>query len=213
GVRFHSDDWVFMRYREPEAIADISERKCYLRTNLAETRPDLGPIFARSKCENVTTKREDCTNRTCPERDNCPLQKDGQYCLLGFHNSRAIVDPNWFAGPDKYVRRTRIKHVVIVKRDPVSPVFEDLETEPAVKLLETGRYQITTPGATGYGSFRNQPFYNPYLLVQSRERMELQKNYYRRLFSVAKPYAINTGVESVEKCIARLMRVIAGKKE
>jgi hypothetical protein len=102
--------------------------------------------------------------------------------------------------------------VFILKRDPVSPAFEDLETEPAVKLLETGRYQINTPGATGYGSFRNQPFFNPYLLDESRERIELQKNYFRRLFSVAKPYAVNTGAESVEKSIARILRIVTGRQ-
>jgi hypothetical protein len=211
GVRVHSDDWAFVRYREEQAIADISERKFYMRTELAETYPELSVIFARSNCENVTEKREDCTNRQCPVRDNCPLQKDGQYCLWGFHNARAIVDPNWIGGPDKYMRRTRINHVFILKRDPVSPAFEDLETEPAVKLLETGRYQINTPGVTGYGSFHNQPFFNPYLLAESRERTELQKNYFRRLFAVARPYAINTGAEPVEKSIARILRIVTGR--
>jgi len=207
-VRIHSDDWVFMRYRETEAIADISERKFYMRTNLAETYPDLATLFTRSKCENVTEKREDCNHRQCTERDNCPLQTNAQYCLWGNKNARAIVDPNWIAGPDRYTRRTRVKHVIILRRDPVSPAFEDLETEQAVKLLETGRYQVTTPGATGYGSFRNQPFFNPYLLVDSRERMDLQKNYLRRLFAIARPYAVNTGVENADKCIARILRII-----
>jgi aspartate/methionine/tyrosine aminotransferase len=210
-VRLHSDDWIFTRYREDAAIADISERKFYMRTDLCETYPDLAAVFARSKTENVCEKREDCTNRTCSLRDNCPLQKNEQYCFYGYHNARAIVDPNWLVGPDQYVRRTRIKHVFIVKRDPVSPSFEDLESEQAVKLLETGRYQVTTPGAHGYGSFKNQPFYNPYLLVKARERMELQKTYFRRLFEVARPYAVNTGAESVDRCIARILRVVGGK--
>jgi hypothetical protein len=210
GIKLHSDDWVFLRYREKEAIADISERKFYMRTDLAETLPAFGPIFERSKCENVVEKREDCTHRGCDLRDNCPLQRDGQFCFYGFHNARAIVDPNWIAGPDRYVRRTFVKHVILLRRDPVSPTFEDLETEQAVKMLETGRYQVTTPGAKGYGSFRNQPFYNPYLLVQSRDRMETQKDFFRQLFSLAKPYAVNTGTESIDKCMARILRIITG---
>ncbi len=207
-VRIHSDDWVFMRYRENEAIADISERKFYMRTDIAERYPQFEPIFARSKCENVAMKREDGNNRHCELRDNCPLQKDREYCLFGNRNARAIVDPNWIAGPGGYIRRTQIRHVFILRRDPVSPTFEDLEVEQAVKMLQVGRYQVSTPGASSYGSFKNQPFFNPYLLVESLDRVELQKNYFRRLFAVAKPYALNTGSESIERCIARVRRIV-----
>ncbi len=208
-VKLHSDDWVFVRYRDEEAIADISERKFFMRTDIAQNLTDLSTIFNRSKCENIAEKREDCNNKHCPDKDNCPLQKNTQHCFFGNRNSRAVVDPNWLVGPGRYVRRTRLKHVFILRRDPVSPAFEDLDADQAVKTLETGRYQVTTPGTLGFGSFKNQPFFNPYLLVESRDRMDLQKDFFKRLFSNADAYSINTGAESMDKCLARVLRVIS----
>ena len=148
-VRLHSDDWVFIRYRGDEAIADISERKFYMRTNLVEHLPRFEHVFTRSKCENVAETMEAHDRGRCKLGDDCPLERNGPYCMVGFSNARAMVDPNWVVPPGGYVRRSRIKHVIILKRDPVSPAMETLEADQAVKLLETGRYQVSTPGVQG----------------------------------------------------------------
>ncbi len=207
-ARIHSDDWVFMRYRDRDAIADISERKFYMRTDLAGVYDDFADLFARSRCENVASVKDDCTNEKCLALDDCILQKNADYCFTGFDNARAIVDPNWIAGPGKYMRRTSIKHVIILKRDPVSPPVAAMEPEEAVKYLETGRYQILSSGSRGYGSFKNQPFFNPYLLVQDQERIDLQKECFRKLFAIAKPYVVNTGVDTPEKCLERIKNIL-----
>jgi len=208
GAKVHSDDWFFIRYRGDDAIADISERKFYMRTNIVDTLPRFESVFMRSKCENIVETAQDHDSRRCKLGDDCPLENNGQYCLTGHSNARAIVDPNWITPPGGYIRRTKIKHVVILKRDPVTPSLEEISSEEAVKILETGRYQVTSPGKQGYGSFRNRPFFNPYLMNDSRDGIELQKKYFRNLFSVAKPYVVNTGAESIEKSIARLKRVL-----
>ncbi|MCK5235629.1 MAG: pyridoxal phosphate-dependent aminotransferase, partial [Deltaproteobacteria bacterium] len=51
--KIHSDDWIFVRYKKGIALADISERKFYLRTDMVKDFPNLEPLLRRSKCENV----------------------------------------------------------------------------------------------------------------------------------------------------------------
>jgi len=207
-LRIHSDDWAFLRYRNGEAIADISERKFYMRTNIVEDFDAFAPLFARSKCENVATGKDECTNTECLTKDDCDLEKNADYCFRAFDNSRVILDPNWLGGPQKYVRRTKIKNVVILKRDPVSEPVVAIDPEEAVKFLATGRYQVLSSGSRGYGNFKNQPFFNPYLLVQDPERIAQHKSYFRRLFAIAKPYVVNTGVGEPDKIIERIRELI-----
>jgi aspartate/methionine/tyrosine aminotransferase len=207
-VRIHSDDWVFMRYRDRDAIADISERKFYMRTDIVETYDAFSSLFSRSRCENVAVTKDECNNERCLASDDCVLQKDADHCFTAFDNSRAIVDPNWIGGPGKYARRTKIGNVIILKRDPVSPAITTVDADEAVKYLTTGRYQVLSAGSRGYGSFKNQPFFNPYLLVQDQERTDLQKEYFRRLFTAAQVHMINTGVDAPEKCIDRVKKIM-----
>ncbi len=203
-VRIHSDDWVFLRYRDKNAIADISERKFYMRTDIAETFEEFAELFSRSRCENVAVSKEDCDNEKCLAGDDCILQKNADHCFIGFSNSRGIVDPNWIGGPQKYVRRTNIERVIILKRDPVSPPVASMEPDEAVHYLATGRYQVLSPGSRGYGSFKNQPFFNPYLLAKDQERTELQEECFAKLFSCAEISVVNTGVDQPARIVERV---------
>ena len=63
--RFHSNDIVFVRHSGKTALADCVERKIYIPTNTVESFPRLAPLFDCSKCENVVTRKEDCTNAEC----------------------------------------------------------------------------------------------------------------------------------------------------
>ncbi|TSA42847.1 hypothetical protein D4R54_01930, partial [archaeon] len=56
GARLHSDDWVYVRFiggEKGRASADISERKFYIRTNIARVFPEIRPLLDRCKLENV----------------------------------------------------------------------------------------------------------------------------------------------------------------
>jgi len=180
--KIHSDDWCFIQYKKGLAMADISERKFYIRTDMVKSFPSLAPILDRCKCENVA---------------------DDDYTSFG--NSRAILNPEWIGGPDKFVERAVVKSVILLRRDPQSPAEVKLPPEDAIRVLEQGKYQVLSGAWSNVGEFGYESFYNPYLLVK---RPEVQKNFFRRLFEVAPCHILNTGVETVEESQSRIRRII-----
>ena len=189
-ARMHSDDWCYVDYvtgKNSRAIATISERKFYLRTDIAKSYPRLGKLFSRCKLENV--KNED---------------------YAAFPNSRTILDPLWLGGPDKFVKATTLKAVVLLRRDKESPAEERLEPEKAIEVLKKGAYMVLPGGGpeSDWGKIKYEPFYNPYLLVKNEERDELQINFFKRLFSVASCHILNTGVENIQETQKRILRII-----
>ncbi|MBF8303918.1 MAG: hypothetical protein HW399_293 [Dehalococcoidia bacterium] len=188
-ARLHSDDWCYVDYvggtTQGRAIARISERKFYIRTDLAGGFPRLAELFDRSKLENVGESYTDVPN------------------------SRAILDPIWVGGPEHFVHTTRIQGVVLLRRDKVSPPEVQLEAEDAINILKKGEFTIL-PGSgpeADWGKIKTEPFYNPYLLVRNESRTQLQVDFFRRLFQYARCYILNTGVETVEESRTRILRI------
>ncbi len=180
--RVHSDDWIFVTYSLDGARAHISERKFYLRTDMVESFPELAPILGRCRCENV---------------------EDDDFTAFG--NSRAILDPEWIGGPEKFVTDAVVSSVILLRRDDESPAEVKLSPDEAIEILEEGRYQVLSGAGGNIGDFSYESFYNPYLLVK---RPHLQKAFFRRLFETATCHILNTGVESVEQSQARIRRII-----
>ncbi|MFQ5353906.1 MAG: hypothetical protein ACE5DR_03065 [Thermodesulfobacteriota bacterium] len=182
GGLVHSDDWIFVHYSRGRARAYISERKYYLRTDMVESFPELIPLLHRSKCENV--ENNDFTS---------------------FPNSRAILDPEWIGGEEKFVTEADVSSVILLRRDEESPAEVKLSSEEAIEVLEEGSYQVLSGAGANVGDFSYESFYNPYLLVK---RPRLQKAFFKRLFSAATCHILNTGAESVEESQARIRRII-----
>jgi len=201
-AKLHSNDVLFVRYQAGEAIADVVERKFMMRTDFVEKYPSLLSLFESSKCENVVTSKDDCTNETCKNLDNCRLDRGAAFCFSASSVSTAMLDPYWLGGTDKHVKRSSIKWVVIFKKDPISPAIVKLNAEDAVKILQEGHSQ------NSYGAIQNTPFYNPHLLIKSMDRLELQKRYFRKLFQIAPCYIVNTANESAKDIFARLLTII-----
>ena len=189
-ARFLTNDWVFARYRGNDAIADAPERKFYLKTNIAKTFPRYDRIFDRSKCENVVTTRADWTNMKELE-DECPLDLGEPYCYWGSDGSRALVDPAWIGGPNKYVKRSRLKTIVLLSHDPNAPAVEKLSQEEALDLITEGKYRV--PTGAGMSPFKTQPFFNPYLPATSVDQEDLQRRNFHQLLRVAKAFKVNVG--------------------
>jgi len=180
--KIHSDDWIFLTYKKGLAMADISERKFYLRTDMVRSFPGLARLLERCKCENV-------------------LDDD----FASFGNSRAILDPEWIGGPDKFVERAVVKSVILLRRDGESAPEVKLSAEEAVRILEEGRYQVLAGAGANIGAYAHESFYNPYLLIK---RPEIQKDFFSRLFEASSCHILNTGVETVEESQARIRRII-----
>jgi aspartate/methionine/tyrosine aminotransferase len=206
-IKLHSNDTVFIRYYGNEAVADVVERKFSLKTGFVEKYPQIVPLFDKSKCENVITSKDDCDNEKCKLGDNCLLDKGSPYCFSGSNSSIAMLDPYWLGGPDKHVKRTSVKWVLIFRKDPISPAIQKLSSEETIKILEDGRSQ------TSFGSMQSVPFFNPYMLNKSLDRIDLQKRYFEKLFKVAHCYIINSGVEAADKIAKRIEAIVSGNEE
>ena len=179
--RLVSNDIVFVRYHGMEAMADTPERKLYVGTDLSERMPILEPLFDRSKCENVVVAKDECDRHDCPAAGACPLERGAPYCYFASKKSRAMLDPYWIGGTQKHVKRTKVRHVILLKRDSIGREVETLDPEIALRTVEEGRDHRG----------RSIPFLNPHLLVRTMERTEIERRYFRRLFGTTKVTAVN----------------------
>lgn len=204
-ARFLSNDWIFVRYRGDEAIADAPERKFYLKTAITKSFPRYARIFDRSRCENVVTTRADWTNIK-ELGDECPLDLGEPYCYWGSEDSRALVDPSWIGGPQKYVKRSKLKTVVLLSYEPNAPAVEKLSETDALTLITEGKYRL--PSEAGMTPFKIQPFFNPYILVSSPDQEDLQRRNFHQLFRVVKAYKLNIAGIPLEALKSRIRDLI-----
>ena len=203
-AKIHSNDFFMVRYTPREAIADILERKFYVRTRAARSYDYLAPLFDRSKLENVVTRKEDCLNQECENLDKCNLDRGDTHCYWASKYSRAMLDPYWIGGVAKYTKRTTLGRVVILRKDNVSPLMEKLEPDVALKTLEEGRF-MASGGALD--APRSEPFYNPYIVNPTEERLALHRRYFEHLLKLVPCYLVNTGAAKTTKIITQLTKL------
>jgi len=197
GARLHSDDWIYVRFSRGEKgipSAEISERNFYIRTNIKRVFPEVGPLLNKCSLENIESLTDEEIRKLRQEGvEEAKIKEMVDDPFIAHDYSRAMLDPRWIAGTEKFVDTTRIKKVLLLKRDKNDPeIVKPLETEEAVEYLV------------------NQPerFLNPYLIVSTTEKDEVRKNFFRRLFDVAPPYLVNTfdSVANVQTSIRDLIK-------
>ncbi|HEK85328.1 MAG: pyridoxal phosphate-dependent aminotransferase [Candidatus Saccharicenans sp.] len=194
-VQAQTNEILFVRFSGNRAVADSVERKFYIPTNTVELYDKLAKLFDHSKCENVVTRREDCTDRKCPMQDDCRLDKGAPYCFRASSESQAMLDPNWISGPSGYVKRTNLKALVILRNDQTSPAVVELTKEEALKCLESGE----PAGAIKAVSAKAQPFFNPHLIVMNEDKMALERMFFSRLLDQVKCYLANSAVVTADQ--------------
>jgi aspartate/methionine/tyrosine aminotransferase len=204
-ARMHSNDFFLVRYTRTEAVADISERKYYVRTRVARSYDYLSPLFDQSKLENVVTNKEDCLNQECENLDSCDLDRGEPYCYWGSKYSRAMLDPYWIGGVAKYVKRTSLGWLVILRKDSVARAVEELKPEAAMTYLEEGKY---LKSGSVLDAMKTEPFFNPYILNPTKERIELHKRYFEHLLKLVPCYLVNTGAAKRSKIIERISDLV-----
>jgi len=198
GARLHSDDWVYVRFiggEKGRASADISERKFYIRTNIARVFPEIRPLLDRCKLENVIPLSPEETEKLRSQgisEDEIRVLTSDPY--VAHEYSRAMLDPLWIAGPEKFVDTTRAMKVILLRRDKNDPeIARRLEIEEAVQYL------VAQP----------EQFLNPYLIVKTDEKVDVRKRFFRRLFRLAPCYLVNTA--SDVKTVQQKIRDIISK--
>jgi aspartate/methionine/tyrosine aminotransferase len=191
---FHANEIVFVKVSGKAALADSVERKAYIPTETVELFHRFAPLFDRSKCENVITRKEDCKNAECLRQEDCRLDRGSPFCYKASKESQALLDPSWISGPFGFTKRTTLRWVILLRKDAVSPSVVELGAEEALRILEAGQ----VPGAVR-GTEKTPPFFNPHLLVTSEERLALQKDFFRKLLGSATFYLFNSGAAGPEK--------------
>jgi len=196
GARLHSDDWLYVKFvggSEGRASADISERKFYIRTNIVQVFSEIRPQLEKCKLENVEPltldEAETLRKKGASEESIQKLLEDP---YIAHEYSRAMLDPLWISGSEKFVDTTRVKKVVLLKRD-----INDTETVRKLSAEEAVEYLTTQP----------EQFLNPYLIVKTPEKVQTRQDFFKRLFRFAPCYIVNT-VESVSIVQERIRKII-----
>ena len=197
GARLHSDDWLYVRFIggvKGRASADISERKFYLRTNIVRVFPEIRPLLDKCKLENVeplTPAEIETLRAKGVDEVTIEVMKTDPY--VAHEHSRAMLDPIWISGTEKFVDTTRVRKVILLKRDKNDPeIVRKLDAEEAVQYLTT----------------QPEQFLNPYLIVKTPEKVEIRQDFFRRLFKFAPCFIVNTAdsVNVVEEKIREIIK-------
>lgn len=198
----HATDYVFMRYGGGIAAADNPERKLYLPTNTVAHHEELAKLFDKCKCENVTTKVEDCRNESHRINDSCRLNSGAPYSFDCAKKSHAMLDPYWIGGMARHVKRIDVRHVFVLRNEPVTEALKRLDVDDALHTLEAGY-------AAGFGGgAKPEPYYNPHLLVKSGDRLDLQKRNFARLLRSAQAWQLNAGGGTVSDLVRRVLEAV-----
>jgi len=199
GARLHSDDWLYVRFiggEKGRASADISERKFYIRTNILRVFPEIRPLLEKCKLENVEPlKPSEAEALKKKGASEVSIQKLLEDPYVAHEYSRAMLDPLWISGPEKFVDTTRVRKVMLLKRDEDDPeIARKIDAEDAVEYLTT----------------QPEQFLNPYLIVKTPEKVEIRQDFFKRLFRFAPCYLVNT-VQSVSVVQEKIRDIV--KKE
>ncbi len=204
--RLHANDLAFVRFSGKNALADSPERKLFMPTNTVKSYSAYASLFDSSKCENVITRKEDCQNEKCLQGDDCRLDRGSPFCYTALKDSYAMLDPYWIRGPEKHTKRTSLRWVFILRNDNVSPPFVEMETEDALRILEYGESIGSTRSV---GPMKNNPFFNPHLLVATPERLEFHRQFFRQLLDNTRCFLFNSGVAGADV----LKKILIGEEE
>lgn len=197
-LRLQSNEMVFVRFSGSLPLADTPERKLFMPTNVTKYDPQYASLFDNSKCENVVLKKQDCKNQACLREDDCRLDRGAPFCYEAVKDSYAMLDPYWIKGPAKHVKRSSLRWLFILRKDNVSPPSVKMETEDALRMLESGERLGTFPEV---GPAKRNPFYNPHILLTTPDRMESQKEFYKKLLESTHCFLINSGQAEPEHLI------------
>jgi aspartate/methionine/tyrosine aminotransferase len=194
-VRMQSNDLVFVRFAGGAALADTPERKLFMPANTVESYSELAPLYDSSKCENVVLRKDDCRHNTCLQQDDCRLDRGSPFCYKASPEAFAMLDPYWIQGPAKHVKRSALRWIFILRRDRVSPAVTEVPVDGALRILENGE---SLGAASEIGPIKNHAYYNPHLLVSTPDRMEFQRNFFRRLLEVTRCFLVNSEAAAPE---------------
>jgi len=197
GVRLVSNDTVLARLGASEPVADLVERKLYIKAKWVGKFPEIGKLLERSKLENMVVSRDGCT--VDHPNDECPLDRGAAVCIEASKNGRLMLDPYWLGGATRHVRRTVPRVAVLLAKDPVLPLVQEVQPREAARILAGGQL----PGGTG----KVCPFMNPHLAAPDSSRADLLRAQHERLLAATRVVMLNMAIGSPDAIVKRLLEV------
>jgi hypothetical protein len=197
GVKLVASDTVLVRLAG-DPVADLPERKLYLKGKWVGVLSQLEKLLDRSKLENFVTSREAC--KVDHADDTCPLDLGAAVCVAASKRGRVMLDPYWLGAGTRHARRTVPQVCVLLVSDPVLPAVQEVAPREAARLLASGQL----PGSAG----RAWPFLNPHLTGLDSERAEALRAQHERLFAATGVVMLNTAVGSPGTLAARLIETV-----
>ncbi|MFH1177209.1 MAG: pyridoxal phosphate-dependent aminotransferase [Acidobacteriota bacterium] len=198
GVKLVAADALLVRLGGPTPVADLPERKLYLKSKWVAKLPEIEKLLERSKLENFVTSRDGC-HVDHPD-DTCPLDRGAAVCTAASKRGRIMLDPYWLGSGRRHVRRTTPHVCVILAADAVLPMVKELEPREAARLLAGGQL----PGATG----KAVPFLNGHLAGLDQTRTDLLRSQHERLFTTAKCVLLNIAIGGPDAVVRRLLELV-----
>jgi aspartate/methionine/tyrosine aminotransferase len=202
GVRLVGSDALLVRLGGAAPVADLVERKLYLKAKWVGRFPEIGKLLERSKLENMVSSRDRCT--VDHPNDECPLDRGAAVCVEASGSGRVMLDPYWLGGATRHVRRTAPAVAVLLAKDPVLPATKTLDPREAARLLASGQL----PGLAGT-SF---PFLNPHLVGLDAGRTDLLRSQHERLFAAGKVVMLNAAIGSADTLAKRVLELVDGAR-
>ncbi len=197
GVRLVSSDSLLVRLASAEPVADLVERKLYLKAKWVGKFREIEKLLERSKLENMVVSRDGCT--VDHPNDECPLDRGAAACIEASKNGRIMLDPYWLGGTSRHVRRTAPRLAVLLAKDPVLPLVQEMKAREAARVLSSGQL----PGLGG----KAFAFANPHLVGPDGSRTDQLHAQHERLFSQTKVVMLNMAVGSAESAAKRLLEL------
>mgnify|MGYP001103434099 FL=1 len=194
--KLHSNDIAFVDLAGGRVTADRVERKLYLPTAAVELDRRLAPLFDRSRCENVVVRKDDCQDAACQRADDCRLDRGSPYCYKAAKEAHALLDPDWLGGPAAATRRTTLRWLVLLRNDETSPAVVELGRDEALRALEAGE---AAGARKSLAAGKPLPFFNPYLLGASQEKIEAQRAFFGRLLGPVRCVLFNSGAAGADR--------------
>ncbi len=216
--RIVGDDWVYVDHNEGDRLGYLvgrqPEKSLYMRTESQLRENWLRKTFDECKCENVVMKKADCEftegETGCKlNHETCVFDAGEGWCYYAFGNSRALVPREKLYGVSKIADEARVKLLVLLRRDEVSPNEVRLDADEAIQVLRKGEYMIR-PGAGPkemWGKMGQESWYNPYLLRLDHARQEW---FFRRMISKfgVQCILLNTRVEKIGETHQRILSAL-----
>jgi len=196
GVKLVASDDILVRTTASGPVADLAERKLYLKAKWAGYLPEVAKLALASKLENVVTRKDECRLEYCSEEDSCPLDGGAAWCPKASTKGRVMLDPYWLAGGKRHARRTVPSLSVIMVKDPVMPAVRELPPREAVRMLSSenlAKPLLHDPTLTG---------------VFDLNRVDVLRARHEELFSSTKTVILNTALGDVEAIAARLIEML-----